>query len=259
MSRLSFARYCGSGAMILISLSVIAWSQACVSTYMCAGLPCHGLELELPPECDLDACERYVDVSPIEQVWQPDEQCFSRWGHSRCKAEDDAASHQQYVSEQPLYGSVEWGCGQRTCCSQSTTPPEGFVAGVPDIYYVCTEAEIHDGIICAQQDTCDFFAPVFLVASIWAVFCTLVLCGYLSKINIIAHRLRATFDEQTAVGRGVQMVVGERALDQSPGRAGAPPMVVASEVVTGTPVASGVPAIIVDGVPTTASGTRAGS
>ena len=36
-------------------------------------------------------------------------------------------------------------------------------------------------------------------------------------------------------------------------------MVVASEVVTGTPVASGVPAIIVDGVPTTASGTRAGS
>ena len=197
-----------------------------VSAYRCTGMQCHALEL--PSECDLSACEQFG--YPIASVWQPDEQCFSLWGHGRCKVGE---GHQHYVSERPFGGTVEWGCGQRTCCSKSTVPPSGFVAGVPDIYYVCSEAEVHEGIICEQQESCKFFAPIFLIASIWAVLCTLVICVFVSKVNVAAHDLRSTFDERAI---GMQTVgEGQHQTDLTPGRV--VPVLVTSELDTGSAVA----------------------
>ena len=95
LSKLSFARLFGTAAMMLIGLSIIAWSQAMVSAYRCTGMQCHALEL--PSECDLSACEQFG--YPIASVWQPDEQCFSLWGHGRCKVGE---GHQHYVSERPF-------------------------------------------------------------------------------------------------------------------------------------------------------------
>jgi hypothetical protein len=243
--QLACARCSGTVALVLTCFSILAWTQATLTTYDCAAAQ-NCAAAQLPAGCQVAACENYRDG------WIKDPDCYSEWAHGRCS---DGLNH--FMSARP-FGASNSACGQRTCCTAATLPPPAYQIGFTDISMQCSRDQRVVGLNCFNNVACKFFAPIYAAASGWAVVCSILFWYYLRSLVYALNLLRAASSDIGDGRRTMEMaqfnqfvtraenLLREDGLSPRPGVAVATP--IAAEPIAGVPITAAQPVVVVTGV-----------
>ena len=240
--QLACARCSGTAALVLTCFSILAWTQATLTTYDCAATQ-NCAAAQLPEGCQPSACEHYRTPGG----WAQDSDCYSEWAHGRCS---DGLNY--YMSARP-FGASSTACGQRTCCTTATTPPPAYQAGIEQPLLTCTREERQVGLNCFNNAACKFFAPIFAVVSGWSLICSMLFWWYLRSLVFALAAIRASYGDSIDPQRSVEMArfvaraeTLRREDAQRPGVAMATP--VSAEPIAGVPITAAQPVVVVTGV-----------
>jgi len=125
------------------------WVVELSTTLACMNADCSGIQSSFAPTaCTASLCEEKDWPVP---GWNEDEDCNAADFDSRCATPADGSDIHHFVSSKPAFtwdkGGGNIGCAPLTCCSSSSTPPEGFVDG--GTAEACTDDEKWEKVFCS--------------------------------------------------------------------------------------------------------------